>query len=415
MTQNEPLIDFKELNSNIPGERLEEFTRQIGRRTGLSSIWSGRGPDGGRDLIFTEALAGPLTQKKIRWLVSCKDKAISGDSVYEKDLPQPGIKDKLSQHDAEGFLLVTTTTVSASVKELLDSLDIRNGGDIYTLVWDQSELTAMLLEPEKKDLLKQFFPKSYQKVEGLTTLEGAIMAFHDQIPEEVFYKIMRLVKPYLKVELKGEVIWPYDSKSAETIDNIIISLLYNNDVNASVDATSQIEYDAFIALVDYLKKYYQEECYKYLFEIVCCHSEQDLRFNAAQILFDNYELQNCEVIEIAIHLDSNALEELYSDEITYFVLEELYTNTVNYDLYSSLDILSSLTRIEEINISDIFVNAVPNNKKICFSGTMTIDVSLEYDRDCAGSRSFPGTFSGHFDKFGIYLEEATVDTSKFYE
>ena len=114
MEKSQTLIDFTELISAVPGEGLEELARQIGRRKGLSPTWSGRGPDSGRDLLFTEFLKGPLSKERIKWLVSCKDRAESGESVSESDLPSPGIKDKLAQHNANGFLLITTTTASTA-------------------------------------------------------------------------------------------------------------------------------------------------------------------------------------------------------------------------------------------------------------------------------------------------------------
>jgi len=100
MSKPQPLVDFKELVSAVPGEGLEELVRQLGRRKGLSPAWSGRGSDSGRDLLFSEILSGPLSNEKVTWLVSCKDKAKSGESVNERDLPSPGIKDKLAQHKA---------------------------------------------------------------------------------------------------------------------------------------------------------------------------------------------------------------------------------------------------------------------------------------------------------------------------
>jgi Restriction endonuclease len=105
MSDKQPIIDFKDLSSKVPGEGLEHLVREIGRRKGFSPTWTGRGADAGRDLFFTEILTGPISSEKITWLVSCKDKAQSGESVSERDLPQPGIKDKVAQHKANGFLL----------------------------------------------------------------------------------------------------------------------------------------------------------------------------------------------------------------------------------------------------------------------------------------------------------------------
>jgi hypothetical protein len=71
--------------------------------------------------------------------------ATSGTAVTESDLPT--IKDKLAQHHADGFLLVTTTVPGVAAKQMLDNLDKSNGGDIYTWVWDKSELTRIFFSP----------------------------------------------------------------------------------------------------------------------------------------------------------------------------------------------------------------------------------------------------------------------------
>lgn len=105
MERSVDLIDFSELVSSVPGEGLEELIRHIGQRLDLSPSSSGRGPDGGRDLFLTESLVGSISEQKIKWVVSCKDKAISKDSVTEADLPPAGVRDKVAQHNADGFLL----------------------------------------------------------------------------------------------------------------------------------------------------------------------------------------------------------------------------------------------------------------------------------------------------------------------
>jgi hypothetical protein len=413
MTNPEPLIDFRELVSIVPGEGLENLTRSLGRARGLSPSWSGRGADGGRDLLFTEILSGTLSTEKITWLVSCKDKAKSGASVGEIDLPHTGIKDKLSQHKADGFLLVTTTTASAGAKSLLDSLDKSNGGEIHTLVWDSSELTQMLLDSTNQHLLEQFLPKSYQRVKGLTSLEGAVLAFRDQVPEGVLVEIMRLVKPYSASSLKGEVVWPYDAESAEAIDKIVMRLIIERDADSAVDATEQIEYDAFVALANELTRNYYEECREYLFAIIRHHHEPDIRFNAAQLLFDHYELSKTETMEIATYLDSSALEELYSGEIVGFVVEELYINMTDYDLYQSLDELSSRTQIELVLIESLTIIANTEDRQVQFSGKMTVDAIFEFDGEEIGGYSFPGIFTGYMDEQGIYLKEASIDTYSY--
>ena len=204
------IIDFTELHSLVPGEGLEQLVRQIGLRIGLSAAWSGRGADGGRDILFSEIISRPIFNGKVIWLVSCKDKAKSGQSVKEEDLPSTGIIDKVRQHKTDGFLLVTTTTPSTGAKALLDSLDKSNGGEIYTHVWDYSDLVSILINPKFEDLLLQFLPNSYKNLKRLTSLEETLLCNSDKMPQNVLDEVLRLIKPYGEQSLKGSIIWPYD-------------------------------------------------------------------------------------------------------------------------------------------------------------------------------------------------------------
>lgn len=408
------LIDFKELISPVPGEGLEQLVRHIGRKKGLSPVWSGRGADRGRDLFFTEELHGALSQRKVKWLVSCKDKAKSNESVNERDLPASGIGDKLTQHKADGFLLVTTTTVSTGAKELLDSLDVNNGGNIHTLVWDSAELTTILLDPEYHNVLEQFLPKSYERVRGLTSLEGAILSFRDQLPDVVLTHILRLVEPYTSSPLKGSVIWPHDSDSASAIDDIVVNLLIRTNLDKAVAATKDIEYDAFVALCEKLHDRYPNDCYRYLVVIIHKHEDVDLRFNAAQFLLDYYEIDAATRIELSGYLEQDALVELYGSEIIYFLRQELLENTPNYALHSQLDILSSATIIDAVDITSLTIEPEAG-ARINFSGEIDVDTTLQYGEDVVRDFSCSGHFEGYFDEHGMYLTSAKVDTSEFYE
>jgi hypothetical protein len=128
-------LDFTELDKKPPGEALEALVRLIGERLGMRAEWSGRGADGGRDLIFHETQAGPLKSRSIKWLVSCKDNSESNASVGERDVGS--LSDKTAQHKCDGFLLATTTTASTGLKEKLDSFDFSSGGSMHTKVWDR--------------------------------------------------------------------------------------------------------------------------------------------------------------------------------------------------------------------------------------------------------------------------------------
>ena len=156
MSTSNVVIDFRELVSLVEGEGLEQLARLLGEELGLQPDPSGRGHDGGRDMFFTSHFDNPL-KIHIRWLVSCKDLALSGRSVNEADIPSP--ETKMRQHGARGYLLVTTTTISTGAKAMLDGLV--QSGEWFTDVWDNARLTQWLLKPGNDALLRQFFPNSH--------------------------------------------------------------------------------------------------------------------------------------------------------------------------------------------------------------------------------------------------------------
>jgi hypothetical protein len=309
---------------------------------------------------------------------------------------------------------VTTTTASTGAKALIDSLDKSNGGEIHTAVWDSTELAAFLLQPANHDLVEQFLPGSYKRLKELTSLEGALLAFRDQLPEEVLAEVLDLVRPYSQFALRGSKIWPYDAESASAIDRIIMYVITKPDLHLAVQATEEIEADAFIALLTRLHSHYPSECFHYLSAIVTEHHEYDIRFNAAQFLFDNYEINPSDAIRFATSLDPASLAELYGSEVAYFVTDELVHKTPAYELYSAIDELSSSSSIEDLHLSSLEFHA-DTPERVEFSGKLIVEVSLEFDGDRMGNHIFPGTFSGHFDEYGMCLEHTSLDTSAFWQ
>jgi hypothetical protein len=403
MEMSNKIIDFTELASPVPGEGLEQMTRLIALRKGMNCVWAGRGADGGKDLIITEIQKGPMSSNKITWLVSCKDKAKSGASVSEGDLPATGVIDKLQQHKANGFFLVTTTTVSTAAKSLLDSLEKSNGGNIHTLVWDVAELTAILLEPENALLLQQFLPESYKRIQGLTTLEGAIFSFRDQIPGDLLNDIMHMVKPYAANAPKGADIWRFDAVSASVIDDVLNHLLIEKDVIAAVSATEGIEYDAFVALLKFLSAEYRQECREYLYELVVNHDDSDLVFNAYQFLSDTYELSRHEIIKLSPYVDDEN-HIIYLREAATHVVQVLLRREGNYEVYISIDDMPEPNLIQDVHVDSIQFY-LKHEGRVEFYGLLTMEINVCEAKDMAPIQEISGKFEGYFDISGVFLEE----------
>jgi hypothetical protein len=411
MTETQPLIDYKELISSVKGEGLEQLVRHIGLKKGLSPVSSGRGADEGRDLYFTEILSGPISIRRVKWVVSCKDKALSGSSVTEKELPT--IKDKLIQHKADGFLLVTTTTVSTGSMSLLDGLYKENGGDIYTRVWDASELTAILLEESNHDLLRQFLPESYKRVKGLTSLGGAILAFREQLPKDVLSEVERLLRPYSGPSLKGSSIWPGNPVVAAAIDSVIKALftedskalLTEDSVSEAVRSTEGIELDAFMALTSALHDTYPEVCFSYLSQVIAEHSDTDIVYNAYQFLSDSYPLTRRDILELTPYVDDES-SLIESDEVVAFVKTELIANIKKYKVYGQMEELFGAIEIEDVEVTNILYE-IRVKGRIHFFGWVKIGAVSGSDRI---RHEVLCELDGYFDEHDIYLESVYLDT-----
>jgi hypothetical protein len=414
MEADDLYIDYTELAKPYPkGEGLERLAEAIGRRLKLSPTYTGRGPDGGKDLTFTEIQQGPVEARRVKWLVSCKDHADSGAAVKEDEIA--GVRDKLDQHDCQGFLLITTTTIGTAAKALLDGVLEASRGDRLTTVWNSSWLDSFLLKEENHDLLRQFFPNSYKSLRGLTTLEGALLAFRDELPDQVMSEILRLIRPFSHHALKGSKVWPNEPVTAEQIDRIVTHLLIESDVNAAVEDVSQIDVSAFRRLLDQIYENYDAEAVELARAVIETTEDYDLAFNAYNFVNENDEISPPDYIRFLSKLDDDALRILLWDEIQCFVEEQVLRNAEGVEVYNRLLNLARNADITDAHIESLSFETTDH--KIAFSGELGVCARLTYSDDDEGGvwRNFDGRFQGYMDEFGIYLESAIVDTSEYWQ
>ncbi|MFI1524224.1 restriction endonuclease [Kitasatospora cineracea] len=160
------MLDFHELPQD--GEALEQLVRELALTLDYRVRWSGRGADGGRDLILEESGDAVLGAKTRHWVVSCKHMAHAKDgagrSVNGEDVGAAGgIVDAVSQHDATGFLLVCSTQPSSALVTRLESIERTRG--VHTHIWDGVELERMLTSPRGWAVAQRFFPLSAEASE----------------------------------------------------------------------------------------------------------------------------------------------------------------------------------------------------------------------------------------------------------
>jgi hypothetical protein len=150
------MLDFTELPPD--GNDFELLTRELLFKLGLRPFWSGKGPDGGRDLVCDEPRQSVIVPDSRRWLVQCKHNAHSGSSVGIDALDN--VVDSCTHHAADGYLLVCSTHPSAKVVERLEGISRSTQGRLVATYWDAVAIERLLLTPTLWPIAQRFFPTS---------------------------------------------------------------------------------------------------------------------------------------------------------------------------------------------------------------------------------------------------------------
>lgn len=152
------MLDFKELSKD--GTDLERLAREIFVREGYETHWTGKGTDGGRDLLVKEKVKGPLSTFERLWLVQCKHKAHSGESVGKAEANS--LITDCKRVGATGYLMICTTALTSGLIQAYTEL--KEQENLVIDYWDEVRLEDRLLKPCNFSLINQFFPKSSNDV-----------------------------------------------------------------------------------------------------------------------------------------------------------------------------------------------------------------------------------------------------------
>ena len=136
---------------------------------------------------------------------------------------------------------------------------------------------------------------------------------------------------------------------------------------------------------------------------------------AYRFFVERFEPSSEEQIALAAHLAPEDLHELYDEEVSSWINEELVSDPAKFHAWNDLDVLSSHTTLDDAYIESLDFKSGPQKDRIEFDAVLAISVSLLFDKEDAGSSSFPARCTGYIDANGMFLEEVTVDTSSHYE
>lgn len=154
------VLDFKEIPeahiANGSQDSFELFARDFLSFVGYKIITDpDRGADGGVDLIVEEKRTGVGGETVIRWLVSCKHKAHSGNSVKPTD--DANIRDRVEAQNCQGFIGFYSTLASTGLSGNLQGMQCK----IEIQIFDHEKIEGMLLHSAKGlQLAERYFPIS---------------------------------------------------------------------------------------------------------------------------------------------------------------------------------------------------------------------------------------------------------------
>lgn len=161
------VLDFKEIPKAHIADGMQDtfelFAREFLIFMGYEVLsHPDRGADGGKDLIVAERRSGVAGESIIKWLVSCKHKSHSNNSVTPTD--EANISDRVQANDCDGFMGFYSTIASSGLTDNLEGLKSRNGTEF--LIYDREWIERRLLAPDDgQELARRFFPTSFGKWE----------------------------------------------------------------------------------------------------------------------------------------------------------------------------------------------------------------------------------------------------------
>jgi len=158
-----PVINFKEIPESKPSkekpgtqDEFELFARDFLEFMGYTIASNpDRGADEGKDLIVEERRTGVGGETTIRWLVSCKHLAHSGESVKPK--VEQNINDRVASHCCQGFIGMYSTLQSSGLSKTLEGLK----SSFEVQVFDGERIEKHLLASSNGIILaRRYFPHS---------------------------------------------------------------------------------------------------------------------------------------------------------------------------------------------------------------------------------------------------------------
>ena len=123
---------------------------------------SGKGADGGIDILVELQMEDLAVSFKRKWIVQCK---FYDRDLRKSDLSEVNIPTLIKQYNADGYLLITKKGIVNTLQKSFDELDKNcNLGYRYEIWTDRTFINKILRTDNV--ILEQYFPKYYKHKYG---------------------------------------------------------------------------------------------------------------------------------------------------------------------------------------------------------------------------------------------------------
>jgi predicted helicase len=119
---------------------------------------SGKGSDGGRDILVTFRFNDSIDTFERKWVVQCK---FHKKAVSNKDLSTVNIPTLVHQYNADGYLLVCRNNVTSNVSKMFEDLNDACKMNYQYTIWTGSIFLTQLYTQRPRPLIQKYFPKYY--------------------------------------------------------------------------------------------------------------------------------------------------------------------------------------------------------------------------------------------------------------
>ncbi|MFC4634073.1 restriction endonuclease [Dokdonia ponticola] len=116
---------------------------------------TGKGPDGGRDILLKFRINDSIVPFERKWVVQCK----FWESLHKSDLDKINIPTLIEEYNADGYLMICKNSVSSGITETFEKLRNNCRRNFEYEIWNGSVFRQKLYKTTM--LHEHYFPRFF--------------------------------------------------------------------------------------------------------------------------------------------------------------------------------------------------------------------------------------------------------------